>query len=148
MKRALSSADKSINNIASHMASLDRDIDRAIMPRVSEVTLATEIRAFWRAKSNIGDLTKAVASDARTASAVLSAPDYLSGLDDKSREVVRTAAVNAHAAEHQAQLKEAGNALRRLTAAASCMNEVVEPKVVAWRQEPNPALKALEGGRS
>jgi hypothetical protein len=36
MKRALSSADKSANSIASHIDALNREIDRAIMPRVTD----------------------------------------------------------------------------------------------------------------
>ena len=48
MKRALSSADKSANSIASHIDALNREIDRAIMPRVTDAY--DELMDIWEAE--------------------------------------------------------------------------------------------------
>ena len=143
MERALTAADGALSRIDTQVKALEREIANATQPPV-EPNLAAEVRAYWRERGWTNGLPQAVAADPRTASAVLSAPAYLSGLNDKQRAVIRTAAVQAHAAERQAALEEATAARDKLQRASSRMIELVVPRIRDWERPDNANLTDLE----
>ncbi len=143
MERALTAADRAAAAIESQADEARRRIVEATRPRV-ESTLAADIRAFWREKGWDKGLVAAVQRDVRAASAVLTAPPYLSGLDDGMLEVVQKAAVSAHAAGHQADLQEATAALGKTRAAAERLTQTLAPRLAVWRGAENQDVKALE----
>jgi len=143
MERALTASDGALERIDAQMRQLESEIVALTQPRV-DPTLAAEVRAYWREKGWANGLSEAVASDARTASAVLSAPPYLSGLNDKQREVIRQLAVKAHAADRQAALEEATRAREKIDRASTRMIEIVTPRIREWQRPDNADLTALE----
>lgn len=143
MERALTASDATLERINAQVKQLETEIVALTQPRV-DPALATEVRSFWRERGWTNGLPQAVAADARTASAVLSAPPYLSGLDDKQRELVRLSAVKAHAADKQAALEEATRAREKVERAAARMIEIVVPRIRDWSQPDNANLTALE----
>lgn len=143
MERALTACDAAHDRIAAQVRQLEGEIVSLTQPRV-DPTLAAEVRAYWRERGWAKGLPEAVRADARTASAVLSAPPYLSGLDDKLRDVIRQAAVQAHAAEKQAALDEASRALDKVIRASGRMIEIVAPRIRDWTRSENTNLTALE----
>lgn len=143
MERALTAADGALSRIDTQVKALEREIANATQPPV-EPNLAAEVRAYWRERGWTNGLPQAVAADPRTSSAVLSAPAYLSGLDEKQRVVIRTAAVQAHAAERQAALEEATAARDKLQRASSRMIELVAPRIRDWERPDNANLTDLE----
>lgn len=80
MERALTAADRATSAIDGRVRDLETTITAAVQPRV-DPTLAAEVRAYWREKGWANGMTEAMRADVRTASAILSAPGYLSGLD-------------------------------------------------------------------
>lgn len=143
MERALTEADKATAAINKHVTNLETAIVAATQPR-QDPALATEIRGYWRSVGWDKGLIPAVEADARTASAVLSAPAYLSGLDAKKHELVRLAAKKAHAPEQSAALEEALLARERVETASTRMIEIVAPRIRQWIAPENESLTALE----
>jgi hypothetical protein len=143
MERALTASDAAQERIVAQVRQLETEIVNLTQPRV-DATLAAEMRAYWREKGWTNGLPQAVAADPRTASAILSAPPYLSGLDDKTRDVIRLSAINAHAADKQAALDEAKRAHDRVVKASARMIEVVVPRLRDWSRPDNANLAALE----
>lgn len=143
MERALTASDAALERIGSQVRQLETEISNLTQPRV-DPTLAAEVRAYWRERGWTNGLPQAVAADPRTASAVLSAPPYLSGLDDKQREVIRLSAVKAHAGQQQAALEEANRARERVERASGRMIEIVVPRIRDWTRPDNANLTALE----
>ena len=132
-----------MERITAQVRHLEGEITTAIQPRI-EPGLAAEVRAYWRERGWTNGLPEAVRGDVRTASAILSAPSYLSGLDDKQRDVIRQAAVQAHAPAQQAALEEAGRALDKVVRASGRMIEIVAPRIRDWSQPESANLTALE----
>ena len=143
MERALTAADGALARIEAQVKALEREIGSAVQPPV-EPALAAEVRAYWRERGWMNGLPQAVVADARTSSAVLSAPAYLSGLDDKQRVVIRAAAVAAHASDKQSALEEATAARDKLQRASSRMIELVVPRIRDWQHADNASLTELE----
>ena len=143
MERALIASDGAMERIDAQVRHLENEIVGLTQPRV-DPTLAAEVRAYWRERGWNNGMTQAVAADPRTSSAVLSAPPYLSGLDDKQREVIRLMAVKAHAADRQAALDEATRARDKLQRASGRMIELVVPRIREWERPDNADLTALE----
>lgn len=143
MERALTAADGALERIEKQVKAMEREIAAATQPPV-EPSLAAEVRAYWRERGWTNGLPQAVAADPRTSSAVLSAPAYLSGLDDKQREIIRMTAVKAHATERLAALEEATEARDKLQRASSRMIELVVPRIRDWERPDNADLTDLE----
>ncbi len=143
MERALTASDAAQERIVAQVRQLESEIVSLTQPRV-DPTLAAEVRAYWRERGWTKGLPQAVAADARTASAILSAPPYLSGLDDKQREVIRQAAIHAHAAAKQAALDEATRAHDKVVSASGRMMEIVVPRIRDWSRPESEDLAALE----
>lgn len=146
MNEALQGVERAAGNIASHLDVLQRDIDRAVMPR-TDATLAAEIRSHLKASGNIGELLMAVQRDPRVSSAVLSAPPFLSGLDPTKVDEVRDVAELAHSPDQREQREEASKAFYKLNAATSSFKQDLEPRLAKWEVAPHPGLEALEGGK-
>lgn len=144
VERGLAAADKASAAIMSNLAALDREITSAIRPPVPDA-LSVEIRQYWRREGDekLGALMSAIQSDTRTSSAVLSAPAYLSGLDDEQQENFRAVAVNAHAPERQADLEEAQRALAKVQAAAERVTQTLGPKITLWSNPEPTAMRQL-----
>jgi len=143
MERALTASDAALERIGAQVRQLETEVANLTQPRV-DPTLAAEMRAYWRERGWTNGLPQAVAADPRTSSAVLSAPPYLSGLDDKGREVVRLAAVKAHADKQQAALEEATRAREKVEKASGRMIAIVVPRIRDWARPDNANLTALE----
>jgi len=143
MERALTNADEALGRITAQVTHLEGEIVKLTQPRV-DPTLAAEVRAFWRERGWANGMREAVCGDVRTASAILSAPPYLSGLDAKQRGVIRQAAVQAHAPAQQAALDEALRALEKVVSASGRMIEIVTPRIRDWSEPENNNLTALE----
>lgn len=143
MERALTNADAALGRITAQVGHLEGEIVKLTQPRV-DPTLAAEVRAYWRERGWTNGLHEAVRGDIRTASAVLSAPPYLSGLDSKQRDLIRQAAVQAHAPAQQAALDEASRALDKVVRASGRMIEIVAPRIRDWSVPENTNLAALE----
>ncbi|MFN4134961.1 MAG: hypothetical protein ACK4G2_04860 [Novosphingobium sp.] len=143
MERALTAADRATSAIDGRVKELETAITAAVQPRV-DPTLAAEVRAYWREKGWASGLVEALRADARTASAILSAPGYLSGLDAERLETMRRIAVDAHAREHQAALDEALHARRKVETASGRMIELVAPRLREWSEPESERLAKLE----
>lgn len=143
LEKGLTAADRAIASIEGQISGIEKSIEATIRPPVSD-TLAAEIRSHWRASgAKPTEVAKAVSADVRTASAVLGAPSYLSGLDDKKIALVRQNAVAAHASEDQAALEEAQRALGRLTAARDRSTSALAPRIALWRDPQPTAMRQL-----
>lgn len=143
MERALTAADRATSAIDGRVKELEAAVTAAVQPRV-DPTLAAEVRAYWREKGWASGLVEALRADARTASAILSAPGYLSGLDAERLETMRRIAVDAHAREHQAALDEALHARRKVETASGRMIELVAPRLREWAEPESERLARLE----
>ena len=143
MERALTASDATLERIGAQVRQLEGEVVGLTQPRIDPM-LAAEMRSLWRERGWTNGLPQAVAADARTASAILSAPPYLSGLDDKQHSLIRLAAVKAHAAEKQAALEEATRAREKVERAAARMIEIVVPRIRDWSRPDNSNLTALE----
>jgi hypothetical protein len=164
MESALSAADRATSAIDGRVKELETAIAAAVQPRV-DPTLAAEVRAYWRERARPSEgsaarslspssaapapawasgLAEAVREDARTASAILSAPGYLSGLDPERLATLRLIAVDAHAREHQAALDEALTARRKIETASGRMIELIAPRLREWSAPESDSLSKLE----
>jgi len=139
MEKALQVADEADKRIGEQVRHLEQTIHDATQPRV-EPALAQDIRSYWRERGQSG-LSAAVVADVRTASAVLSAPPYLSGLDDRVLEAINATAVRAHAPD---ALEEARAAHAKVRGTGARMMEVVAPRIRVWSAPANSNLTALE----
>lgn len=158
---ALAAADRAASAIDGRVRELEAAITAAVQPRV-DPTLAAEVRAYWRKRAEgsaarlpspssatpapawASGLAEAVREDARTASAILSAPGYLSGLDAERLATLRLIAVDAHAREHQAALDEALTARRKVETASGRMIELIAPRLREWTAPESASLAKLE----
>ena len=148
VETALRHADQAIGALDNVIAATRSQIDRAVTPPV-EPTLAAEIRAHFKADPNRA--LDAVRTDLRAASAILSAPPYLSGLDDQRFKAVRDIAVKTHAAESVATLEAAEAAHARVTRQAQNMSGQLSERIRVWQKGKTASLKELRelvGGRS
>jgi hypothetical protein len=143
MERALTASDRATSAIDGRVKELETAITAAVQPRV-DPTLAAEMRAYWRERGWASGLVEAMREDARTASAILSAPGYLSGLDPERLATMRRIAVDAHAREHQAALDEALHARRKVETASGRMIELVAPRLREWTEPESESLSRLE----
>ena len=143
MERALTAADKATSAIDGRVKELEAAVTAAVQPRV-DPTLAAEVRAYWRQKGWANGLAEALGADVRTASAILSAPGYLSGLDAERFDTMRRIAVDAHAREEQAALDEALRARRKIETASGRMIELVAPRLREWAEPESERLAKLE----
>lgn len=143
MERALTAADRATSTIDGRVKDLEAAVTAAIQPRV-DPTLAAEVRAYWRARGWANGMTEAMRGDVRTASAILSAPGYLSGLDPDQFATMHRIAVDAHAGEQQAALDEALRARRKVETAGARMMELIAPRLREWAEADSESLTRLE----
>ena len=154
VERGLASADRAVDTITAQIEALEQQIDSAIMPPQTD-PFAGEIRNHWKSEltnrsrvgnqdsSPLGALMSAVKTDTRTASAVLSAPPYLSGLNDEQYSMLRKTAVDAHCPERQADLDEARRALGKVQNAADRVTKTLAPNITLWVNPEPTALRQL-----
>lgn len=152
VERGLAQCDRAVGLISESIKSLESSIEEDVCPRQPDM-LAAEIRSYWRTavsgkdgklnKGKLSGMMQAVAEDKRTSSAILSAPPYLSGLDDKAHALIRQTAVNHWAAERQADLEEAQRAHDKVAAAARRVTELLAPKIAQWANPEPTKLRQL-----
>ena len=144
LEKGLVSADRAIATIEKQIVGIEKSVETAIRPPITDA-LAAEIRSHWQKASanpkSLPDLMTAVRTDPRTSSALLSAPPYLSGLKD--HDTVRKTAVLAHAPEQKAALDEATKALRKITAARDRSMSVLGSRIAVWKDPQPTALRQL-----
>ncbi len=78
------------------------------------------------------------------ASAVLSAPAFLSGLSDRDWAIVRDAAYDAQAPKEAAHLREAQAALEKVNTAGARLLADIGARLQAWQEPASAALAKLE----
>jgi hypothetical protein len=143
VESGLRRADQTIASLHTVMAGLDRRVNEAIQPRVSDA-LASEIRSAFRAKPDLGAMVKAAAADPRVSSALTTAPAFLSGADEAQIDVVRLASVKAHAENIDAELQEAAKATRQLAAQTQRITTQMGPLIKEWQTPSSEAMEALK----
>jgi hypothetical protein len=76
MDRTLKSVDKSAANIASHIEALGREIDKTINARITDPSLAADVRQHFRKQGKPAEVLAHVQSDPRVSAALLQAPPF------------------------------------------------------------------------
>ena len=90
VERALNRADQTIANLGTQIETLDKQITAALMAGKSDPASMSEIRAYWLNQGSgkestflkVGKLFQDAQNNLSTVSSLLSAPGYLSGIDD------------------------------------------------------------------
>lgn len=120
MERATRAFDKVAANMRSGVALVQKELTAPVQARAAH-TIAQEIRAYARSlkdqgKSVAGFVTEAIArGDEDSVTAILGAPSYLSGIDDKTQAVLLRM-------YHEKQNPVAAKRLRAMQAAADMVD--------------------------
>ncbi|MEM1150008.1 MAG: hypothetical protein AAGI03_05560 [Pseudomonadota bacterium] len=129
LKRGLRAADGAAERIRQQIGHIDDQIKTATQPSITP-QMAAEIRAFVR--DDPKRATPLVREDARFASAILSGPASLSGLDSSQFDTVRLAATAAHASDQSARRREAELALSAVEQAGTRVVAGLSSKLRTW----------------
>lgn len=102
----------------------------------------SEVGTFWRGQpKSIAELTKLFrAKDMTTISAVLSAPAYLSGLDEKQQGLLRVVAAEAVAPDKVQQRAEAADAAQRVEHAMNHFMQTIAASLREWRDKDSKII--------
>ncbi len=135
-ERAIAMAGRAVATLTKQVAHLDTEIAGALKPTV-EPGLAVQIRSHWAASNGqLSGLQKVIeGGDVATASAVLSAPAYLSGLSDANQGVLRLMAASKFAPDHVARRAETADALARVERASAHFTETIAGRLREWRDD-------------
>ena len=140
-ERALNTAGRALATLAQQIEHLDTMIEQELTPAKNSPQ-AGEVRAYWRGQpKSIAPLTKLFRSkDATTISAILSAPSYLSGLDDAQQGLLRVIAAETIAPDKVQQRAEAADAARRVEHAMNHFTETIAANLREWRDEDSKII--------
>lgn len=139
--RATRAADKATEYLANAEDNLREQIRERVEVSVNPA-LATEIRQAARGRD---DLVTMVMNDRRVASAILSAPAFLSGIDNRRQATLREAAEGAHAGEQVARLRQVRRAAEQIDAAGRRVNSELMTRVRDWdKAEPSAVVRMRE----
>lgn len=141
-ERAIQQAGRAMTTLRKQVEHLDSEIATALKPPV-EPNLAGQIRAHWARSGKALTGVKAAIYDGDTAtmSAVLNAPAYLSGLDDKNQAVLRLMAAQQFAPDMVAQRGETADALERVERASDHFMQTIAGKLREWRDEDGKIIE-------
>jgi len=144
VERALSATDKALSALQKNRDVLEAKISSVVCPR-SPDALAPEIRAHFRGTSSpFAEASKLLASgDRRSVAAILSAPAYLSGLDDEQHRVLRDLARQRFCPEEAQAVKDIDQAAGRVMMTAGHISETLAPRIREWRGSDAKALEGL-----
>ncbi|GBF27269.1 hypothetical protein MnTg02_02319 [bacterium MnTg02] len=107
-----------------------------------------DIRRHFLCLGDVAKVRQAVEQDVRAASAALSGPAFLSGLDERQLGMIRTTAYEAHAPKEAAQLREAQAALEKVNTAGARLLADIGGRLKVWQEPPSAALSKLKGDDS
>ncbi len=135
-ERAVQRAGRAITTLRSQVEHLDDEIGKALRPPV-EPGLAAQIRSHWaRHDKALSRLRRVIEDgDAATASAVLNAPAYLSGLSDKDQAILRQMAAQRFAPDKVARRDETTDALARVERATDHFMQTIAGQLREWRDD-------------
>jgi hypothetical protein len=148
IERALRQADRAVETIALQVAHAEKQLQSKIAPEI-DGTLASEIRAWSRdlnPRDRVGKLPEilaAVKTDVRAASALLSAPPFISSLADDQVAAVRQTAISTHARAEGEKLKQAQRAADLVARASRRLLDEMAPRLRQWSGPTSP-LERLE----
>lgn len=140
-ERALNSVSWALTTLDQERDHLDKEIEQALTPAKNSPQ-AGEVRTFWRGQpKSIAELTKLFrAKDMTTISAVLSAPAYLSGLDEKQQGLLRVVAAEAVAPDKVQQRAEAADAAQRVEHAMNHFMQTIAASLREWRDKDSKII--------
>ena len=138
-ERALNSAWRALTTLTKQRDHLDVEIESALTKSSPQ---AGEVRAYWRGQTKpIAALSKLFRdADLTTISAVLTAPAYLSGLDDKQQGLLRVMAAEAVAPDKVRQRAETADAARRVERAMTHFTETIAASLRDWSDEDSKII--------
>ena len=141
-ERAVQRAGRAVTTLTAQVEHLDGEIATALRPPV-EPGLAAQIRGHWAGGGKaLTGLRRAIADgDATTASAVLNAPAYLSGLTDKEQGVLRTIAAERFAPMQVARRAETFAALERVERATNHFMETIAGNLREWKDAESKIIE-------
>ncbi len=147
MGSALKTCDDCTETIQAQITHFEKLLAERVQPKMSP-ELAVEIRGHLQrlGRGSISKVRKAVEEDVRVASAVLSGPALLSGLDERQLDMVRLTAHQSHAPREAAQLREAQEVLAKVNTAGARLAADIGKRLKVWSDQPSAALSKLEGG--
>lgn len=139
--KAVTSAHERVALLTATQTRLINQMD-ALLPKASDA-VSGEIRAWIRAQPNplsaaMGFITT---GDAISANAVLRAPEFLSGLDQKNRWTFQLAVRKAFTPDQQHLLEDIDRAVERVEAAIRSFQTGLMPRLTRWANEIPPAEK-------
>lgn len=146
VEKALTNVDKARATIGRDVATIEQRIAAKIAPDIAP-QLAAEIRSYWRERAASGtvlaEVAQAISSDARTASALLTGPAYLSGMSADQLGTLREAAIAGLAPDEGRQLAEARAAFDVVARAGARMLDQLGPKLRQWAMPQSASLAGL-----
>ena len=141
-ERAIHAAEQVTIKLTAQIAHHDASIAKALAVPV-EPNLAGQIRSHFAANGKaLQQVHKLIAEgDAVTMAAVLNAPSYLSGLDDKQQGVLRLEAAKRFAPDAVQAREESAAALGRVETAGAVFVSSVGDKLREWSNVESDIIK-------
>lgn len=138
-------ATRAVDNARGRLEEAERGLVAQMRERVEvplHPALAAEIRQAAAAMDGSAGLADLVRTDARVASAILTGPAFLSGVDNKTQASLRDVAELAHAPEQVEGLRQVRRAKDQVDAAGSRVISELVSRVVGWEAaEPSAVTK-------
>lgn len=136
-------AGEALATLAARQEAIQGQIEKAITPRGCPTT-AAQIRSHFAGQGAAAsqEAMKAVRSGCQaTAAAILSAPAYLSGLNENSYSLLRKAASEQFAPELVNELIETRAAHTKVDRAANSFVDQIGPRLRSWADTTDQAIK-------
>ncbi|CTQ56726.1 hypothetical protein LP7551_05287 [Roseibium album] len=138
-ERATMAVDAARGRLEDAEKALEQQIQQRVTVPVAP-HLQSEIRAAVHGRD---DITLLVRNEPAVASAILSAPAFLSGLDSKKQDSLRNIAIQSHAKEEMARLKQVRRAKNQVDRAGGMVLTKLDTKVAKWAQEEPGAVTRM-----
>ncbi len=148
IESALASLDKALSSARQQAQNLSNEINMELVPRTVDTTYDTEIRehlrevAGGRKATPIDVLRTAVDSgDRRVIAAVLGAPPFLLGIDQKTHDILKTTAIKKYCGEKQDALDALNADIDRVQRARDSFFERMTTSIRSWQSEEQQIIK-------
>ena len=143
-------ADEALKNLDSFRKDLEAKVSNGVAPKTPDAA-AAEIRAHFKNQRHpstaLSSLVKQ--NDRRTLAAILTAPAYLSGLNDDQHKTLLGLARETWFPEEVRTLKDIDHAGSRVMIVADTVKKTLTPLIAAWsgeKEEKAFAAFNTEGG--
>jgi len=145
VEHSLRVADTSYKHLHQSRQALAEQIDAAVRPKAPDA-MGVEIRSHMKAgKKAFAEMAERIQKgDRRTVAAVLTAPAYLSGLDDKQYDTLLGMAEKTFCPDEVATLGQIDKATSRLERSVDQMGETLAPRIRQWQGNDDKALEDLQ----